>query len=109
MAEEEIDGRVKKLEDTTMLIHYDLKGIKDSLGGISTALKTLADVQTKQMVMEERYENRHNEQKKINAQLHEENVERVNDIAKINGVFTRISWTVITIIIGAIMVSLGFK
>jgi len=89
---EPVEERVRQVEDNVLLMHNDLKNIVVAITDVSASMKKLADIHTKQVLMEERAETRHNH-------LKAKNEEQDKRIDLIQGDLKKGVWVVITMFI----------
>ena len=68
---EQVEEKIRKVEDTVLLMHGDLKNIDKNTKEMSKALTVLADLHTQHKVLEERTELRHKESKEQVKHIHE--------------------------------------
>jgi len=71
MEAEVVEERFRRVEDTVLLMHGDLKNIDKNTKEMSKALTVLAEIHTQQRVLEERTELRHTETKASIKHIHE--------------------------------------
>ena len=67
---ERLERDVRTTQDSVLLIHSDLQQMSQSMAKMAGAMEKLAEIQNKQVVMEERLETRHKDQKEVNILLH---------------------------------------
>ena len=67
----EMEHRIRTVEDNVMLIHRDLKEMSTNVGRLASAMEKLTEIQFNQKLMEERMETRHAQLKKADVTIHE--------------------------------------
>ena len=67
----EMEHRIRTVEDNVLLIHRDLKEMSTNVGRLASAMEKLTEIQFNQKLMEERMETRHAQLKKADTAIHE--------------------------------------
>lgn len=93
---DKLENAIRKTQDSMLLMGKDMHQINQSVSSVANSMEALVKVQQDVRIMEERNETRHQQLREADTLLHKR-------VDKIEGNQSRVAWTIITIVIVAVM------